>query len=74
METKKKITAGVSSYSLNSQKRQQRAERQRRNENGEVKEETEGETGTTAKSTSRLVKALLHTAAIFNTHTSRLTY
>lgn len=39
------------------------------NEKGVVNIETEGEAGTTAKSTFRLVKALLHTAAIFTTHT-----
>lgn len=43
------------------EKRQQRAERRRENEKGEVREETWGESGTAAKSTSRLVKALQHT-------------
>jgi len=71
---KKKKSVCRSSYSLNGQRRQQRAERQRENEKGDVKEETEGETGTRAKSTSRLVKALLHTAAILTPHTHTHTH
>ena len=35
-----------------------------------MKEETGGKFGTTARSTSRLVKALLHTAAVFTTRTN----